>query len=89
MPTPTESAPRLKALAERWAGNTVNEKGSFQTWFLDFCDALGVPKPVPPTDDHRFELPVKVVERHLETLALIGEASVDPAGRYGKAVRVA
>ena len=62
-PRPSEAAPRLKALAERWAGNTVNEKGSFQTWFLDFCDALGVPKPVPPTDEHRFELPVKVIER--------------------------
>ncbi len=63
LPAPSEAAPRLKALAERWAGNTVNEKGSFQTWFLDLCDALGVPKPLPPTDEHRFELPVKVVER--------------------------
>jgi hypothetical protein len=31
----------------------------------------------------------KLGERHLKTLALIGEASVDQGGRYGKAVRVA
>jgi len=31
----------------------------------------------------------KLVERHLETLALMGEAAVDQGGRYGKAVRVA
>ena len=61
--TPAEAAPRLKAMAERWAGNTANEKAAFQTWFLDFCDALGVDKPVPPADDHRFELAVQVVDR--------------------------
>ncbi|HET9152307.1 MAG TPA: hypothetical protein VFN83_11390 [Gemmatimonadales bacterium] len=32
---------------------------------------------------------VNVVAQYLETLALLGEATVDDDGRYGRAVRVA
>ncbi len=64
--TPTESAPLLRALAERWRTVDANERASFQTWFLQFCEALGVPAPLAPTDEYRFELRVKVVDREGE-----------------------
>ncbi len=59
---PTAQA-RLRELAERWAGPPVSERAAFQSWLLDFCDALGVDKPVPPSPDYQFELPVKVIDR--------------------------
>ena len=62
--TPAEAAPRLKALAEAWQGNTANEKAVFQMWWIAFCEVLGVPGPAtPPTDDDRFELAILTVER--------------------------
>lgn len=61
--SPQDAAARLKALAARWADNDASERSSFQSWLLDFCDALGVGDPVPPTDDYRFELPIHVVDR--------------------------
>ena len=64
--TPVEAAQALRELAERWAGVEANERASFQTWFLEFCAALGVPAPSPPTDEYRFELPVRVVDREGE-----------------------
>ena len=64
--TPEVAAQQLRALAERWAGVEANERASFQTWFLEFCAALGVPAPSPPTDEYRFELPVRVVDREGE-----------------------
>lgn len=64
--TPSAAAPRLRALAERWSGVDANERAAFQTWFLQFCEALGVPAPSTPTDEYRFELPVRVVDREGE-----------------------
>jgi hypothetical protein len=61
--SPAQAADALRMLAERWAGVDANERASFQTWFLQFCEALGVPAPTTPTDAYRFELPVKVVDR--------------------------
>lgn len=66
LPPVSEVAPRLLALSERWTGVDANERASFQTWFLQFCEALGVPGPLTPTDEYRFELPVKVVDREGE-----------------------
>ena len=61
-----EAASALQAFAEKWAGVDANERASFQTWFLQLCAALGVPAPDTPTDDYRFELPVRVVDREGE-----------------------
>ncbi|MCC7000983.1 MAG: class I SAM-dependent DNA methyltransferase, partial [Gemmatimonadaceae bacterium] len=66
LPSPKDVAPKLRALAEAWKNVAANERASFQTWFLQLCDALGVPGPTTPTDAYRFELPVKVVDREGE-----------------------
>ena len=60
---PPEVLDRLRQLSDEWRNADANERASFQTWFLKFCEALDVPGPVPPHDDYRFELPVKVVDR--------------------------
>jgi hypothetical protein len=53
----------LRALAEKWAGPPVTERAAFHGWLLDFCDALGVDRPTPPTDAYTFELHVKPVDK--------------------------
>ncbi len=53
-------------MAERWAANIdATERGAFQPWFIELCEALGVPKPS-QTSDYQFELPVRVVDREGE-----------------------
>ena len=63
IPSPDLTARNLQALAERWAPNTANERASFQSWMLDLLEALGAERPLPPTPEHQFELPVRVVDR--------------------------
>jgi hypothetical protein len=72
LPTPAEVAPAsaalrgrgdaLRSLAERWATSTLGERQAFQSWFRDFCDALGVDQPAPHENGvYCFEQPVKVI----------------------------
>jgi hypothetical protein len=42
-----EQVAALRALADRWAGSTLKETQAFQTWFHEFCDALGAARPGP------------------------------------------
>jgi hypothetical protein len=63
LPSATDTARNLQALAERWVPNTANERASFQSWMLDLLEALGAGRPLPPTATHQFELPVRVVDR--------------------------
>lgn len=43
----------------RWKGVDASELATAQSFVLDFCDALGVPKPHPtPAQDYMFERPV-------------------------------
>ncbi len=57
-----EAAAALRDLADRWRTSTLGEKQAFQTWFLEFCDALGVEKPGPDFgDDYCFEKTVRVL----------------------------
>jgi hypothetical protein len=63
IPSPDLTARNLQALAERWAANTATERAAFQSWMLEFLEALGADRPLPPTPEHQFELPVRVVDR--------------------------
>lgn len=58
-----DAIPRLRALAEAWRTSSSSERASFQPWLIQFCEALGVPAPVPPAEHYTFELPVKVIDR--------------------------
>ena len=46
-----DATARLEQLAADWSASTANERASFQTWLIRFCEALGVATPDPPTDD--------------------------------------
>ncbi|MHB1329615.1 MAG: DNA methyltransferase, partial [Gemmatimonadales bacterium] len=59
----SSQATALRTLAESWAPSTATERAAFQGWLIRFCEALGVPAPVPPTNDYTFELPVHVIDK--------------------------
>jgi len=53
MDTKTTSA---QAFIERWQGVTASELATAQTFVMDLCELLGVPKPHPtPAQDYMFE----------------------------------
>ncbi|MEO8479038.1 MAG: type IIL restriction-modification enzyme MmeI [Gemmatimonadota bacterium] len=59
-PVPTRSVAQaqveLRTLAGKWRDSKLGETQAFQTWFHDFCDALGVPSPGPEgSDEYSFE----------------------------------
>ncbi len=57
-----ESQVALRALAERWRTSALKERQAFQTWFHEFCDALGVERPgADGGDSYCFELPRRMI----------------------------
>jgi hypothetical protein len=81
--SPPDTARNLQALAERWAPNTARERAGFQSWMLEFLEALGAERPLPPTPEHQFELPVRVVDREGREAVNF----IDKTGRSGKTGR--
>jgi hypothetical protein len=76
IPSLPDTARKLQALAERWAPNSANERASFQSWMLDLLESLGVERPLPPTAERQFELPVRVVDREgRESVAILRRRS--------------
>ena len=48
-----------QAFIQRWQGVTASELATAQSFVMDLCDLLGVPKPHPtPAQDYMFERPV-------------------------------
>ncbi len=50
---------KAQAFIARWQGVTASELATAQSFVIDLCELLGVPKPHPtPAQDHMFERPV-------------------------------
>ncbi len=50
---------KAQAFIARWQGVTASELATAQSFVMDLCELLGVPKPHPtPAQDHMFERPV-------------------------------
>jgi hypothetical protein len=44
-PAPAGQVAALRALTERWSATELGERQAFQTWFHEFCEALGAERP--------------------------------------------
>lgn len=86
---------RLAELTERWKDAEPTERANAQLYLTELAEALGVTRPGPRGSGFEFELPIQVVnrdgsgdapgdlvERHLETLEIVGELRRDEDGRY-------
>jgi hypothetical protein len=63
VPSVSEIAARLRALAEHWARIPSRERGNFPPYMTGLCDALGVERPGGAASGYEYELPVKIIDR--------------------------
>jgi hypothetical protein len=53
----------FQALAARWSGARPAELANAQSYIIELCEALGVPRPDPSGSEYAFEYPVKLATR--------------------------
>jgi hypothetical protein len=59
----------LRVLAARWTDARANERGNFQTFLIELCEALGVERPGPSGSGYEFELPIRVITKEGEQVS--------------------
>lgn len=52
---------KLTELNERWSTAKAAERANFQSYLIELCEAVDVPKPQPAGSGYEFELPLTVV----------------------------
>jgi|GEM_PF-3300425 len=71
-PLSPERVSRLRALDTRWSNAAPAERANFQSYLIDLCDAIGVPRPGPAARGggavreglaYQFEFPVQTTTR--------------------------
>ncbi len=45
--SPADAARALHDMSTRWRTSELGERQAFHSWFVEFCDALGVARPAP------------------------------------------
>ena len=66
----THSGDPAAAFIQRWQGNTASELSTSQSFIIDLCELLGVPRPHPtPARDYMFERPITFRENDGSTRA--------------------